>query len=74
MSKIKDDLLYQQDLQMQYYGKFMDFIYDNFHNNQLNESEINKLEEDQQRPSSVSKHIVSEQPLNNSNSNHKKAA
>ena len=72
MSKIKEQLLHDQDTKMKYHGEFMDFIYDNLVNTKLSDDDINKLEEDQLRPSSVSKQIISTQASNNTENNNKR--
>jgi hypothetical protein len=47
MSKIKDELLRQQDTQMEYYGKFMDHIYEVLNPEpRLSESDIDQMEQD----------------------------
>ncbi len=65
MSKIKQELERQQEVQMEYEYKFMEFIYDNLVSSELSDLEINELEEDQQRPSTMNKVIVSKPSLNN---------
>jgi hypothetical protein len=44
MSKMKEQQLQQQERQMDYYYKFMDFVYDNLVSNELNSEEISRLE------------------------------
>ena len=66
MSKIKENLLHQQEVQMQYYSKFMDFVHDSLVSSKLSELDINKLEEEKNSPS-AQKPILSKQALNNIN-------
>jgi len=63
MSKIKEHLLHQQDVQMEYYSWFMDFIYDNLVVNEIKECDINNMERSM-KPLTVKGVIVSEQSLN----------
>lgn len=45
MSKIKDHLQFQEDVKLEYYGKFMDHIYDVLHPEpRLSEEDIEKME------------------------------
>lgn len=44
MSKMKEQQLQQQEKQMDYYYKFMDFVYDNLVSNELSDSDISRLE------------------------------
>ena len=67
MSKIKENLLRQQELQQEYCYKFMDFVYDNLVSTKLDEIEINNMERSQLKPLTDQDVIVSKEPLNNEN-------
>ncbi len=70
MSKISEELLKQQDIQLEYQMKFMDHLYEMMPKQpELSECEINDMERSQLRPLTVSDIIVSESPLNNENYN-----
>lgn len=75
MSKISDALLHEQDIKMEYYGKFMDHIYDVLYPEpRLSDEDINQLELDQNRPNPVSKQIISTNPSNYTEINKRKIA
>lgn len=72
MSKVKESMLRSSDLQMEYYSKFMDFVYDNLVSNELSDEDINRLEEEKgfsgnssSAKMPVSKNIVSKLAVNN---------
>ena len=64
MSKMNEHSQQLEETRQAYYWKFMDFIYDNLANNQLSDDDICKLEETQQRASSVSKQMIPNSTLN----------
>lgn len=74
MSKLKEQILKDQEVKMEYYSNFMDFIYDNLVSNELSEKDINKMEEDSKEPSTVSDLILSQKALNNIYFNNPKGA
>ncbi len=75
MSKISDQLLHQQEIQLEYQIKFMDYLYDLMPKQpELGESEINDMERSQQRPLTAKNIILSEQSLNTNNVNQQKVA
>ena len=63
MSRTKEHLLHQQEVQMEYYSWFMDFIYDNLVVNEIKECDINNMERSI-KPLTAENVIVSEQSLN----------
>lgn len=70
--KLKQQLQLNYDRQMEYYAKFMDFIYDNIVNNDLSESDIQKLDDQNLNSSlqSTSNEKISKfslKPTNNKN-------
>ena len=65
MSRIKQELERQQEVQLEYQMKFMDFVYDNLVSSRLSDVEIDDMERSQQRPLTAKNIIVSEPPLNN---------
>ena len=64
MSKIKEDLLYKQEVDMEYYNWFMEFVYDNLVAKDISEFDINNMERST-RPLTVKDVIVSKELLNN---------
>ncbi len=64
MSKTKEHLQHQQEVQMEYYSWFMDFIYDNLVVNEVKECDINNMERSQLKLPTAKDFIVSEQSLN----------
>lgn len=64
MSKIKEDLLYKQEVDMEYYNWFMEFVYDNLVAKDIGEFDINNMERST-RPLTVKDVIVSKELLNN---------
>ena len=64
MSKIKEDLLYKQEVDMEYYNWFMEFVYDNLVAKDISEFDINNMERSI-KPLTVQDVIVSKELLNN---------
>ena len=64
MSKIKEDLLYKQEVDMEYYNWFMEFVYDNLVAKDISEFDINNMERSI-KPLTVKDVIVSKELLNN---------
>ncbi len=64
MSKIKEDLLYKQEVDMEYYNWFMEFVYDNLVAKDISEFDINNMERST-RPLTAKDVIVSKELLNN---------
>ena len=64
MSKIKEDLLYNQEVDMEYYNWFMEFVYDNLVAKDISEFDINNMERSY-KPLTVKDVIVSKELLNN---------
>ena len=64
MSRIKEDLLYKQEVDMEYYNWFMEFVYDNLVAKDISEFDINNMERST-RPLTVKDVIVSKELLNN---------
>lgn len=73
MGKLKEQLLKEQDNLNEYYDLFYCWI-ESLKLNQLSEEDINKMEEDLNKPSTVSNLILSKQALNNKNFNPKLGA
>ena len=69
MSKIKEQIQRERDLMMGFNASFFDYIYDNLRNDDLSEDDINKMEEDFNKPSTVSNLILSKEALNNEDFN-----
>lgn len=69
MSKLKEQMLRDQDLMMGFNQSFFDYIYDNEIKNDLSEDDLNKMEEDSKEPSTVSDLILSNKALNNEDFN-----
>jgi len=68
MSKIKDALLMQEQKEFEIDFGYEEWLYEN-KVQQLSLSDVNKMEEDLNKPSTVSNHILSEVALNNANYN-----
>ena len=64
MSRIKEDLLYKQEVDMEYYNWFMEFVYDNLVAKDISEFDINNMERSI-KPLTVQDVIVSKELLNN---------
>ena len=64
MSKIKEDLLYKQEVDMEYYNWFMEFVYENLVAKDISEFDINNMERSY-KPLTVKDVIVSKELLNN---------
>ena len=64
MSKIKEQLLKEQENILEYYSNFYDWL-DGLKQKELSEKDINKMEEDSNKPSTVSTLILSNKALNN---------
>ena len=64
MSKIKEDLLYKQEVDMEYYNWFMEFVYDNLVAKDISEFDINNMERSI-KPLTAQDVIVSKELLNN---------
>jgi hypothetical protein len=64
MSKIKEDLLYKQEVDMEYYNWFMEFVYDNLVAKDISEFDINNMERSI-KPLTAKDVIVSKELLNN---------
>ena len=64
MCKIKDEEQRKKDNLNDYYDLFYGWI-DNLKLNELNETDINKMEKDSKEPSTVSNQILSNLSLNN---------
>ena len=64
MSKIKEDLLYKQEVDMEYYNWFMEFVYDNLVAKDISEFDINNMERSY-KPLTAQDVIVSKELLNN---------
>ncbi len=64
MSKIKEDLLYKQEVDMEYYNWFMEFVYDNLVAKDISEFDINNMERSL-KPLTRKDVIVSKELLNN---------
>ena len=64
MSKIKEDLLYKQEVDMEYYNWFMEFVYDNLVAKDISEFDINNMERSY-KPLTAKDVIVSKELLNN---------
>ena len=47
MSKISDEQLRVAEIELEYYSKFMDWLYDNIINVRLTSDEINEIEKEQ---------------------------
>lgn len=65
MSKIKEDLLYKQEVDMEYYNWFMEFVYDNLVAKDISEFDINNMERSFNKPLTAQDVIVSKELLNN---------
>ena len=63
MSKFKDSLLRKQEEQMMYMGNFLDYIYSSVNAIELSNEDINYMEEDFRKTSTVSDVIVSPSSL-----------
>ena len=68
MCKIKDQIEKENDNLNEYYDLFYSWLED-LKLNSLNGKDINKMEEDLKKPSTVSNRILSNIPLNNRNFN-----
>ena len=64
MSRIKEDLLYKQEVDMEYYNWFMEFVYDNLVAKDISEFDINNMERSI-KPLTAQDVIVSKELLNN---------
>lgn len=64
MSRIKEDLLYKQEVDMEYYNWFMEFVYDNLVAKDISEFDINNMERSI-KPLTAKDVIVSKELLNN---------
>lgn len=64
MSRIKEDLLYKQEVDMEYYSWFMEFVYENLVAKDISEFDINNMERSI-KPLTVKDVIVSKELLNN---------
>jgi hypothetical protein len=69
MSKIKDHLLLQEDVKLEQYTKFMDWIYDTFKPEVLSERDIEQMAEQHSTINSRTNKIISTSALNNTNYN-----
>jgi hypothetical protein len=65
MSKIKEDLLYKQEVDMEYYNWFMEFVYENLVSKDISEFDINNMERSFNKPLTAKDVIVSKELLNN---------
>lgn len=65
MSRIKEDLLYKQEVDMEYYNWFMEFVYDNLVAKDISEFDINNMERSFNKPLTAKDVIVSKELLNN---------
>ena len=65
MSKTKEHLQYQQDVEQEYKWKFMDWMYDTFQPQLVNDNEINDMEREQNCSLTAKNIIVSKSSLNN---------
>ena len=65
MSRIKEDLLYKQEVDMEYYNWFMEFVYENLVAKDISEFDINNMERSFNKPLTVKDVIVSKELLNN---------
>jgi len=65
MSKIKEDLLYKQEVDMEYYNWFMEFVYENLVAKDISEFDINNMERSFNKPLTAKDVIVSKELLNN---------
>ena len=68
MSKIKNQIEKEQENILEYYSQFYDWL-DGLRENELGENDLNKMEEDLNKPSTVSNLILSNKALNNKNFN-----
>ena len=64
MSRIKEDLLYKQEVDMEYYNWFMEFVYENLVAKDISEFDINNMERSY-KPLTAQDVIVSKELLNN---------
>ena len=64
MSRIKEDLLYKQEVDMEYYNWFMEFVYENLVAKDISEFDINNMERSY-KPLTAKDVIVSKELLNN---------
>ena len=64
MSRIKEDLLYKQEVDMEYYNWFMEFVYENLVAKDISEFDINNMERSI-KPLTAKDVIVSKELLNN---------
>ena len=74
MSKIKEQMMRSNDLQMDYYAKFMDFVYDNLVSVSLNEQEINEMEQEAATSNVPSLKLNLSVPNNPSNNTERRSA
>lgn len=65
MSKIKEDLLYKQEVDMEYYNWFMEFVYENLVSKDISEFDINNMERSFNKPLTAKDVIISKELLNN---------
>ena len=68
MSKIKNQIEKEQENILEYYSEFYQWL-DGLKENKLSENDLNKMEEDLNKPSTVSNLILSNKALNNKNFN-----
>ena len=66
MSKLKEKLLRQQEQQLEYMGKFLDYIYDNVISSELNSDELDEMEREN-ISSQVSNRILSKNTFKQAN-------
>ncbi len=64
MSRIKEDLLYKQEVDMEYYSWFMEFVYENLVAKDISEFDIDNLERGL-KPQTRNEVIISDEQLNN---------
>lgn len=72
MARVKEELLRQEGVKMEYYFKFMDYVYDHLVDTKLTVEELDEMErEDRQSKSLSSKQVGSmpEFPVNNKDYN-----
>lgn len=65
MSKIKEQLFEAQEQQLLYIDKFIDYLYDNVINSELNEVELDEIERGKSLPKS--KRILSNKTIKQAN-------
>ena len=70
MGKVKAQQIIQEEMRMEYYSMFMEWVSNEIHGKGYDSKELNEMEEDPiNKSSTVPSLIVPSEPLNNNNYN-----